>query len=352
MKKIYIVLLLITNIISAQIPNGYYNSAQGLQGVPLKLALHNIIKNHNSVSYNLLYSHFADFDTLNGNVWDIYSHNPDSILPYIYHYISADQCGNYNGEGDCFNREHSWPQSWFNSGNIPTSDMFHIYPTDGYVNSIRSNLPYGNVGVANYTSMNNSKRGNCVTNGYSGIVFEPIDVYKGDLARSYFYMCTRYYLEDGSWIVTPMTNKSEINLWALAMLLQWHHNDTVSLKEVRRNEGIYNVQNNRNPFIDHPNWADSIWGPLVTKLELETKANFNVNIFPNPCTTLLNIQLNASSILTHTSIIFLNNLGEEVKQIKINNITESIDISNLNSGVYTLILRNNSAITVKKIVVL
>jgi endonuclease I len=172
-----------------------------------------------------------------------------------------DQAGNYSKEGDVYNREHSWPQSFFNEASPMKTDLFHIYPTDGYVNGVRSNYPYGETDVPNYTSTNGSKRGYARSGlGYSGIVFEPIDEYKGDFARTYFYMSTRYYGEDGNWDNWPMADGVELKDWAVDMLLVWHRNDSVSTKEINRNDAVYALQNNRNPFIDNPEYVEYIWG--------------------------------------------------------------------------------------------
>ena len=134
-----------------------------------------------------------------------------------------------------------------------------MYPTDGYVNGRRSSYPYGEVSNPTYTSGNGSKLGPCVTSGYSGTVFEPVDEYKGDIARSYFYMSVRYYSEDDNWTTSGMTNKSEIKSWAMTMLLRWSDEDPVSEKEIARNNAVYGYQGNRNPFIDHPGYARMIW---------------------------------------------------------------------------------------------
>lgn len=202
---------------------------------------------------------FEDTDQKpNGKVWDMYSDIPGGTPPYEYNF-GFDQCGNYSGEGDCFNKEHSWPSSWSNDEYPMKSDLFHIYPTDGYVNGMRSNLPFGEVGSANWTSLNGSKRGYSSYSGYSEIVFEPIDEYKGDFARTYFYMCTRYYNEDSGWIENDMVNGAELKSWALEMLFEWHFADPVSEKEIERNDAVYEIQNNRNPFIDHPEFAYWIW---------------------------------------------------------------------------------------------
>lgn len=257
MKKTFstLILLVLTSVgLWAQIPSGYYNNANGKTGDELKVALHNIIKGHNVVSYNGLLNAFAYTDCKpNGKIWDIYSN--------IEYSLSTGLCGDYEQEGDCWNREHTWPQSWFNESTTPRSDLFHVYPTDGYVNGQRSNYPYGEVNHPIYTSGNGSKLGTCVTSGYSGRVFEPIDEYKGDIARSYFYMSVRYYSEDSEWGTSAMTNKSEILPWAMTMLLRWSDEDPVSDKEIARNNAVYGYQNNRNPFIDHPEYARMIWDP-------------------------------------------------------------------------------------------
>ncbi|MEI7982100.1 MAG: endonuclease, partial [Bacteroidota bacterium] len=256
--------------------------AAGKTGTELQAALHDIIKNHTVKSYAYIWTAFLTTDDKpNGTVWDMYSDIADDTPPYVYHF-GTNQCGNYNSEGDCYNREHSWPKSWFNDVPPMNTDIFHIYPTDGYVNGQRSNYPYGTVSTASWTSQNGSKLGTCNWPGYSGIVFEPIDEYKGDFARTYFYMSTRYYTEDGNWKVTEMTNESQLKPWALQMMLTWSDNDPVSVKETDRNNTLYGIQNNRNPFIDHPEYANQIWG-YPAGVEEKTVQNF-LTLFPNPAT--------------------------------------------------------------------
>ncbi|MBR3427431.1 MAG: endonuclease [Bacteroidales bacterium] len=247
----FLLLFTLCGALSAQIPDGYYNNATGKTGQELKVALHNIIKGHDAVSYGGLLDAFAytDCDS-NGKIWDIYSN---------YQYSINDNGSSFTQEGQGWNREHTWPQSWFNEQSTPRTDLFQVYPTDGYVNGRRSSYPYGEVRNPTYTSGNGSKLGPCVTSGYSGTVFEPIDEYKGDIARGYFYMSVRYYSEDSNWGTSDMTNKSIILDWALTMLLRWSDEDPVSQKEIDRNNAIYGYQNNRNPFIDHPEYARMIW---------------------------------------------------------------------------------------------
>ena len=262
MKKPFLLFLLIASLTGfAQIPNGYYNAANGKTGDELKVALHNIIKGHTRVDYGDLWDAFWSTDNKgNGVVWDMYSDVPGGTPPYTYS-LGEDQCGNYDSEGDCYNREHSWPQSWFNSQTIPSCDLHHIFPTDGWVNMKRGNNPFGEVQSASWTSQNGSKLGNCKSSlGYSGTVFEPIDAYKGDFARALMYMSVRYYSEDSNWGSSDMTNKSELLPWAIAMLMDWNEQDPVSQKEIDRNNAIYtDYQHNRNPFVDHPEYARMIW---------------------------------------------------------------------------------------------
>ncbi|MDD3095656.1 MAG: endonuclease [Candidatus Marinimicrobia bacterium] len=245
-----------TLVLFAAPPAGYYSPASGLSGNALRAVLHDIIDGHSVLSYTPgVWNAFATTDLKpNGKIWDMYS---------SYEYtLYDDQAGNYSAEGDVYNREHSWPQSYFNEASPMVTDLFHIYPTDGYVNGWRSNYPYGETNTPTRTSTNGSKLGPARSGlGYSGTVFEPIDEYKGDFARTYFYMATRYYGEDGSWSDWAMADGVELKAWAVAMLLQWNQEDPVSEKELNRNDAIYNLhQHNRNPFIDHPEYAEYIWG--------------------------------------------------------------------------------------------
>ena len=252
-KRISLALLLtlFSGMLWAQIPVGYYDSAEGKTGQELRMALHNIIKDHRSVGYSSLgdYYGYTDLDA-DGRIIDIYSNQ---------HYTLDQAGGSSATEGNGWNKEHTWPQSWFGSG-TPKSDIFHVYPTDAKVNNMRSNYPYAEVKNATFISSNGSKLGTSKTTGYTGKAFEPADEYKGDIARTYFYMSTRYYTEDASWKSSAMTNKCEIEPWAMTMLLEWNDKDPVSQKEIDRNNAIYNfVQWNRNPFIDHPEYAHMIW---------------------------------------------------------------------------------------------
>jgi len=258
MKRL-LILILCTVTLFAQIPDGYYDAASGLTGDALQQALHDIIDDHTVVSYTSLWTHFQTTDVKsNGKVWDMYSDVPGGSPADEYTFVT-DQCGNYSGEGSCYNREHSWPKSWFNDTSPMNTDLGHLVPTYGYVNNRRGNYPYGEVSNPSWTSTNNSKVGPNTYPGYSGTVFEPINEYKGDFARMYFYMSTRYLGEDNGWPGSPMTRGAQLESWALEMMLTWHASDTVSQKEIDRGNAVYGIQHNRNPYIDHPEYTTLIW---------------------------------------------------------------------------------------------
>ncbi|MBA3680055.1 MAG: endonuclease [Bacteroidetes bacterium] len=345
MKKIFLLLIFIPSFFIAQIPVGYYNSAQGLSGNNLKVALYNIIKNHTQLTYNDLWTAYPQTDAKsNGKVWDIYSHKPVGAQPYEYTFIT-DQCGNYNSEGDCYNREHSWPQSWFNSVTGPVSDIFHIYPTDGDVNGKRSNYPYGNVSNPSFTSMNGGKLGPCTNPGYTQTVFEPIDEYKGDLARSYFYMTTRYYSEDAGWSSSDATNKATILPWELNVLLTWHHQDPVSTKEINRNNTIYSsYQHNRNPYIDHPEWADSVWTNTISGFIENAKFANQFSLYPNPAADKFTI-FNTLVLQENCFLKITDVSGKLIEEKMIVSEKEIIDCMNWDNGIYFISLSNREAVS-------
>ena len=250
---------------SAAIPNGYYSTAMGKADRELMLSLHQKIKGHYMIYYNKLWEKFKTTDCNGTTIIDRYSNSQ-----FTY---NTDQCGTYSGVGDCYNREHSIPNSWWGGNNGETdtmyTDLYHMYPVDGFVNSKRGNYPFGDCDRG--TTWGTGKLGTCTHNGYSGTVFEVADEYKGDFARTYFYMVVRYMDRVGSWTKTEgsavFTNSSYKHLtpWAISQLLEWHRNDPVSTLESNRNEAVYGIQHNRNPFIDHPELAEYLWGNQTGK---------------------------------------------------------------------------------------
>ncbi|MBB4806087.1 endonuclease I/chitodextrinase [Chryseobacterium defluvii] len=267
MKKI-ILLLVLGGLANAQAPAGYYNSANGLTGASLKTALSNIITSgHQDKGYGGLWNGYKTTDIdknyeNDGSILDIYSENPSGTDPYKYTPVT-NQCGTYSVEGNCYNREHIIPQSLFNEAAPMVSDIHFIRATDGKVNGMRSNYPFGKVGTSTFTSQNGSKLGNSVSSGYSGTVFEPIDAFKGDVARMIFYFVTRYQSKLSTFTSGNILGSSAypgLQTWELNVLMAWHTQDPVSQAEINRNNASYTFQGNRNPFIDNPNYADLIWG--------------------------------------------------------------------------------------------
>ncbi|MDR1554105.1 MAG: endonuclease [Prevotellaceae bacterium] len=266
MKRILniFVALLVSFTLTAQAPTNYYDNAEGKSGAELKTALYNIIKNHTQLGYPELWTAFYTTDAKpNGKVWDMYSNTN-------YTFGSDQQGGGgYTGEGEMYNREHSFPKSWFNDGYPMYTDLFHLYPADAYVNGKRSNYPYGNVKNVSYTSSNGSKLGSPAVSNFSesAYVFEPANDYKGDFARTYFYMATCYENRIAGWRgnnaatrdILDGTPYPAFKSWYVDILIEWHKNDPVSEKEINRNNAVYQIQGNRNPYIDHPEWVECVW---------------------------------------------------------------------------------------------
>ena len=216
------------------------------------------------------------------DLWETYKQVFVKSDGYIFDYYSSsskfrpgtDQAGNYTDEGDVYNREHSIPKSWWNQSGTPAkgtqgTDPFFVVPTDGYVNNRRSNYALGMVSSATYTSDNGfSKLGSAVSSwGYSGTVFEPNDSVKGDLARMHFYVIAKYsdsYSWTNGYGSSTFSGSSSSNYgltgYAVKLFSYWSKLDPVSEWEQSVNDGLADIQGNRNPFIDHPEYADTLWG--------------------------------------------------------------------------------------------
>jgi endonuclease I len=255
------------------IPAGYYDAAIGLSCSPLKTALFNIVSaNYIQLSYSPgVWDAFQTTDMHRNDantadiIWDMYSDNPAGAEPYTYTF-GTNQCGNYDSEGDCYNREHSFPKSWFNDAYPMYSDIHHLFATDGYVNNKRGNQPYGEVSSPSWTSQNGGKLGSNTYPGFTGIVFEPRNEFKGDFARGQLYMVTRYQNLVAGWQGNGNANDilngtayPALDDWYIKLMFKWHTNDPVSTKEINRNNAVFALQGNRNPFIDHPEYVYNVW---------------------------------------------------------------------------------------------
>ncbi|MDL2223337.1 endonuclease [Bacteroidales bacterium OttesenSCG-928-M11] len=264
-QKIILLILFLFSLSSSfgqQIPEGYYNNIDGKQNREIKTQLHKILKVHTRLKYNDLWFYFRTTDVKdNGTVWDMYSNTVRNFNP---------NGGNSSTSG--MHKEHSLPKSWWGTSSEVESfdaytDLNHLYPSDGDANTAKSNYMLGEI---NSTTFNNgvSKVGR---NAYSypgsstANAFEPADEYKGDFARTYFYMITCYEDYAQQWRSDGLNMLNQevypvLKDWAKDMLLKWHRNDPVSAKEIIRNEEVYLYQSNRNPFIDFPQLVEYIWG--------------------------------------------------------------------------------------------
>lgn len=357
MKKFYVLLLLsISTIGFSQAPANYYNSAQGLTGYTLKTRLKTIITaGHSGKSYDNLFTdpkafRATDVDLFyenDGTVLDMYSEKPNGPDAYNYNYVASDKCGQYRGESDCYNGEHFVPQSTYSSRMPMVGDIHQLTPTDGYVNNRRSNFPFGRVTNPTWTSTNGSKLGNINVTGYSGLAFEPIDEFKGDVARILLYFATRYESQIPGYGF-PMFNGTENQSFKtpfLEMLIEWHNLDPVSPREIHRNNKAFLYQGNRNPYIDHPEYVGMIW-PNLSKTDF---ALTNSTVYPNPANDH-RVNIETESILEDIQLININ--GQVIQQIKKPNSQNNIyTLENLPSGFYFLKLSAENKSTVKKVII-
>ena len=249
------------NVITGQaaIPDGYYNSVNGQKSPDNILnALNGIIDGHTVIAYKGLEPYYEQTDFYSDTLWDMYS---------TCRFTMDDANKQQSKVCDGWNKEHVCCQSWLGSGPM-VSDLFNVYPTDARINNLRSNYPYGVVASNKGFSSDphNHGLGKLGTSAISGggeTVYEPDDRYKGDFARTFFYMVARYRkntLDEGNG--SKMFSRSPTNLtsYSLSFLLKWHREDPVSEKEIDRNEAVYGIQHNRNPFIDYPELVEYVWG--------------------------------------------------------------------------------------------
>lgn len=261
MKKNSLLLFLsiFTLVAQGAVPTGYYYYARGKNKAALKTTLKNI-----STPMKLLY-----YGSGEGYTWQGFyntDRNSDNTVKDMYSGVAR----SYNGYNSVAEMaiEHSFPKSWWGGyENMAFKDLFHLYPADASTNSNKNNLPLGVASSDIFFNNGVSKIGtNSFGTVYSGNCFEPADEYKGDFARSYLYISTIYENMENLWQSPMLTNTTYPvwQPWAIDLLLKWSSEDPVSNKERDRNDAIYAIQNNRNPFIDHPELAEYIWGKDTT----------------------------------------------------------------------------------------
>lgn len=263
----------------------YQNIPDYINCCDLKTALHQLIRNqtdriaYTASSYDIWDALLHTDNRLNDAgtatiVWDMFTDIPSGIGEFEFDHCADRDAGSCpGGEGNCYNREHSFPKSWWGGGTLVSDtiyyDMHHVVPSDRSLNASKNNYPPGVVVTPTTVGSNGFKVGSnssypCSSMNY----FEPIDEYKGDYARMYFFLATRYQSKIGGW--ESLNARGDCSLsgdpctvfepWQLDVLLAWHEADPVSSKEIDRNNAVYAIQGNRNPFIDRPNWVQNIWG--------------------------------------------------------------------------------------------
>lgn len=260
-------LLFVVSTVFAQ--KEYYSSIDGLKGgETLKTALHNLIKEHSVIKYGSGVSSNGKYRT-----WGAF-YTTDFIIDEDGERVVFDMYSNtkrYFGEKGAsvsgMHIEHSVPKSWWSGGDEvegPYSDLHHLRPADGSANLKKSNHPLAELASVTWTN-GVSSIGKIMFESDSITAFEPSDEYKGDFARMYMYMFTCY--QDLTWEHTYMnyTNSTYPTLKpdAIEMLLKWHKQDPVCKREINRNNEVYDIQGNRNPYIDYPQLAEFVWGDSI-----------------------------------------------------------------------------------------
>ena len=340
----HILLLLTLWVGAAGFKPSYYTSANGKKGEELKTALFNIIKvtKDDVTSYDGLISAYENTDKRSdGKVRDWYSNTTN--------YSFSQHTGNYQKEGDMWNREHCVPQSWFNEASPMKSDIVHVVPTDGYVNNRRSSYFFGEVGGTPTYSSNNgySKLGSSKISGYSGTVFEPNDNIKGDIARIYFYMVTCYQDKCTSWSGNFFTGTTyqPMPSWALTMFMRWSKNDPVDEIEIARNNAVQDTQGNRNPFVDYYGLEEYVWGNYTNT----TFSNTNYqDPFSGTIPTTPSISLNQTSASVAVgSTITLTATTQNANGATVIWTSDNTNVATVTNGVVTGVLAGSATITAK-----
>lgn len=346
----------------------YYSAANNTCGATLKTKMRTIINGEcngvqfSQMSYgsgylNGVWGAFQTTDCVAGTstIIDRYS----CITSYT---VGTDQGSSSSEEGKGgYNREHSFPKSWFGGSTSagPGTDLFHIYPTDVTVNNKRSAYPFGEVRNASFTSSGAypSKLG---TGGYgsqtSYTVFEPADKWKGDFARTYFYMVTCYENDIVSWYNTYSntdvvkvlngTKYPAFQTWYLDMMLKWAENDPVDAIEIARNEAVMAKQHNRNPFIDYPGLEQYIWGTLKT-----TNVSISNYVDPyngTPPTPTPSITLSpATASLTVGNSLTLTATTQNATGATVTWMSSNTSVATVTGGTVTALAEGTAVITAK-----
>lgn len=346
MRYLLLLSLLTSSVISlySQIPEGYYSPVGGLSGNELKTALYDLIKGHTEYPYSS-----SSTDT-----WDILKEsdrdtaNADNVILF-YTGWSVNAAQEYNNEKG-WNREHVWAKSRgdFGTSPGPGTDTHHLRPSDITVNYARGNRWFDNCETP---FLDDGLETGCFTS-LSSWVWQPRDEVKGDVARMIFYMATRYEGENGEpdlelidYLPSDDFTKDPVHA-KLSTLLDWHMEDSVSSFEMNRNEVIYSYQGNRNPFIDHPEYANRIWGsdPGVGITDNPSRL---LKVYPNPCTDVLTVEFDQGAEYT----IEVCTLKGQILYRTINTDPGiKIDLSAFPGGLYLITICTKDFVKTQKVI--
>jgi len=300
--------------------------------------LHNIIKGHTTFPYTAGTT----------DVWDILKvsdrdpSNPANVILF-YTGWSVNAAQEY-ADGAGWNREHVWAKShgaFSEDTPGPGTDCHHLRPSDISVNAARGNLYFD---YAETEYIDPSGPTGCKIN-ISKYVWEPRNVEKGDAARMIFYMAVRYEGDDGFPNLEVVdyipTNYASPLFGDLSTLMEWNLLDPVDAFEMNRNNVVYSYQNNRNPFIDHPEYAGKIWGFATAFYQLQLSGQ--PFFYPNPAQNSIFVELKLNEQIEIYSIE-----GKLLIQSHNNNI----DLSILNKGIYLIqvIAENNRSVKISKLI--
>ncbi len=273
----FIIILCSVGLFAEQMPEGFYNSANGTKDNELKTTLKSLVRKRTAISYG-------------DETWEVFYYSDRNDEGYCMD-MYCDTWNKFTTPGEkvsgC-NIEHSFAKSWWGGAeNDAYKDCYHLNPSNSIANSARSNYPLG-VPVKEIKTAGSLRIGKIHHDSLNVDfwVFEPKDEYKGDFARAYFYMatcfgkdingnvdvvCKKYNgwrtdnKDVGSKFAMQNDNYLEFQPWEAELLIKWHRQDPVSVKEIKRADAVSNFQHNRNPYIDYPYFAEYIWGKMAGK---------------------------------------------------------------------------------------
>ena len=293
----FLVSVMPTLPMQAQIPEGYYSSLKGKKGAELKTAIHDIIQKANVLSYGSGYGK---------TWWGFWSTDRDERGYFIDRYSSESEWEMSTSQGAVgagMNIEHSFPKSWWGGATVQAyKDLYNLMPCKSKINSTKSNYPMGIV-----VSGDKGNGWTKVGEGTDGKKYwEPADPWKGDFARGYMYMATAY--QDYNWVgdqalqILQQGAYPTLKEWAYKLYIQWAKSDKPDPVEIKRNNDVAKIQGNRNPYVDFPNLMEYVWGDstnIAFNPETTVKSSSYVNgegggggsvdPDPNPDATKVNI---------------------------------------------------------------